>query len=78
MELLDAERAGPRALRRRVERRRQAVHVVAAVAVVTEQQLVIVIARAAHGTTLALDTLPSVLPHRHYHVHGELETSGVA
>lgn len=41
VELLDAERAGPRALGRRIERRRQAVHVVAAVTVVTKQQLVL-------------------------------------
>lgn len=41
VELLEAERAGPGALGRRVERGRQAVHVVAAVTVVAEQQLVL-------------------------------------
>ena len=47
------------------------------VAIVTEEKLVIILAGAAEGAGLALDTLPGILPHAEQHVLGELETGRV-
>ena len=50
---------------------------VATVTIVTEEKLVIILAGAAEGAGLALDTLPGILPHAEQHVLGELETGWV-
>ena len=78
MEPLDADLAAPGSLRRLLDGRDEAVHVVAAVAVVAEQQLVVVLRGAAEGAGLALDTLPRVLAHADQHVGRELEARRVA
>ena len=78
MKPLQAELAGPGSLRRLLDGRHEAVHVVAAVAVVAEEELVVVLAGAADGAALALDALPGVLLHRHDHVLGELQAGRVA
>jgi len=73
VEAIDAQLAAPGPLRRFLDGRHEAVHVVAAVAVVAEEQLVVVLRRAAQRAALALDALPGVLPHRHLHVVRELQ-----
>jgi selenocysteine lyase/cysteine desulfurase len=78
MKRFDAKLAAPRPLRRLLDRRLEAVHVIAAVAVVAEQELVVVLGGAAEGAALALDALPRVLAHGDQHVVGELETRRVA
>ncbi len=78
MKRFDAKLAAPRPLRRLLDRRLEAVHVIAAVAVVAEQELVVVLRGAAEGAALALDALPRVLAHGDQHVVGELETRRVA
>jgi len=78
VEPLDADLAAPGPLRRLLDGRDEAVHVVAAVAVVAEEQLVVVLAGAAEGAALALDALPRVLLHADDHVLRELQARGVA
>ena len=78
VEPLDADLAAPGPLRRLLDGRDEAVHVVAAVAVVAEEQLVVVLAGAAEGAALALDALPRVLLHADDHVVRELQARGVA
>ena len=78
LEPLNADLAAPGSLRRLLDGRDEAVHVVAAVAVVAEEQLVVVLAGAAERAALALDALPRVLLHADDHVVRELQARGVA
>ena len=72
MKCLNTELATPRTLRRLLDGRNEAIHMIATIAVVAEQQLVVVLRGAAEGAALALDTLPRVLPDGHQHVVREL------
>lgn len=77
MEFFDAQFTRPGAFGRRVQRRRQAVHVITTIAIVAEQQLIVIVRRAANRAAFALDALPSILLDGNVHVGRELQAAGM-